>query len=273
VRQKEARVTRFAADIVADLRRGILAGELRPGDFIPSAKDIMFEWDATMATAYKAMTLMREEGLAAKVLRGFGMVVTEDAAAIAAAFEPAPSQGEMTRTRIVTAAVELADEDGLDAMSLRLIGERAGGLVTGTFYKWVRDKAELEILMADAVFAKHPPRKPTGTWRSQVEWLCRTQWRMYRRHTWLARTVSFKRPELTPHVVAHTEWAVTALTKLDAAPEHLAAAAASFVRGSAMHLEQEDAKTRRATAEQDDALFEFGLQRLLDGFEQQAARV
>ncbi|MEU7866467.1 GntR family transcriptional regulator [Dactylosporangium sp. NPDC049140] len=257
-------MTRFAADIVADLRRRILAGDLRPGHDIPSAKDIMAEWDATMATAYKAMTLLREEGLAAKH-RGPGLIVTADAPAVAAAWQPPPAHGDVTRARIVNAAIELADADGLGNLSLRLIGQRAGGLVTGTFYKWVQDRAELEVLMADAVFAKHPPPKPAGGWRVQLERLSRLQWRLYRQHPWLALTVSFADPSLSANVAAHLAWAERALTdRPDAAP--LAAAVANFVRGSAMHLEQEDRKARKAEAEADAPLFEFGLKHLLDGF-------
>ncbi|MFI5908073.1 TetR/AcrR family transcriptional regulator C-terminal domain-containing protein [Dactylosporangium sp. NPDC051541] len=263
-------MTRFAADIVADLRARIVAGDLRPGEFLPTAKEIMAEWDATMATAYKAMELMRQEGLAAKVVRGVGLVVTADAPAVATAWSPPPAHGDVVRARIVTAAVDLADRDGLANLSLRVIGERAGGLVSGTFYKWVRDRAELEILMADAVFAKHPPPKPAGSWRARLERLARLQWRMYRRHAWLALTVSFTRPDLSPHVAAHTEWAARALADRDLSPAEAATwatAAASFVRGSALALEAEDPKARRTEAEAEEPLFEFGLARLLDGFE------
>nr|BFE58137.1 hypothetical protein GCM10020063_026630 [Dactylosporangium thailandense] len=255
-------MTRFAADIVADLRRRILDGDLRPGEDIPSAKDIMAGWDATMATAYKAMTLLREEGLAAKH-RGPGLIVTADAPTVAAAWQPPPAHGDVTRARIVNAAIELADADGLGNLSLRLIGQRAGGLVTGTFYKWVQDRAELELLMADAVFAKHPPPKPAGPWRAQLERLARLHWRLYRQHSWLALTVSFTNPELSP--ATHLAWAQRALEgRADAQP--LAAVLVNFVRGSAMSLEQEERRARRAEADADTELFEFGLKHLLDGF-------
>ncbi|WP_433604768.1 GntR family transcriptional regulator [Dactylosporangium sp. CA-139114] len=255
-------MTRFAADIVADLRRRILDGDLRPGEDIPSAKDIMAGWDATMATAYKAMTLLREEGLAAKH-RGPGLIVTADAPTVAAAWQPPPAHGDVTRARIVDAAIELADADGLGNLSLRLIGQRAGGLVTGTFYKWVQDRAELELLMADAVFARHPPPKPAGPWRAQLERLARLHWRLYRQHAWLALTVSFTHPQLGP--AAHLAWAQRALEgRADA--KALAAALVNFVRGSAMSLEQQERKARRAEADADTELFEFGLQHLLDGF-------
>ncbi|MFB9447255.1 TetR/AcrR family transcriptional regulator C-terminal domain-containing protein [Dactylosporangium vinaceum] len=263
-------MTRFAADIVADLRARIVAGDLKPGEFLPTAKEIMAGWGATTATAYKAMELLRQEGLAAKVVRGIGLVVTADAPAVAAAWAPPPARGDLVRARIVTAAVELADRDGLANLSLRLIGERAGGLVSGTFYKWVRDRAELETLMAGAVFAGHPPPKPAGTWRAQLERLARLQWRMYRRHAWLARTVSFTAPGPSPHVTEHTDAAARALRDRGCSPAEaadLALAVASLVRGCALALESEDPRARRAEADAAEPQFAFGLARLLDGFE------
>jgi AcrR family transcriptional regulator len=270
--------TTTAAEIVADMRAMIIAGRLRPGEMYPSAKDIMYEWEVPMAAAYKAMVLLRQEGLAAKVVRGWGIVVTGDAPDVAAAWRPPPPPTSQRRAQVLNAAIELADADGLAAMSMRRIGERLG-LRIMTVYKYVRDRAELVIVMADTVFAEHPPPPvPTGTWRAQLELLCRTQWQMYRRHRWLAEAVSFQRPQLCPHVAAHLAWAMRALEErglAEPARAQLAATAAYFVRGSAMHADRRPearaTKGRKAEARkearQDAALFEFGLQRLLDGFE------
>jgi hypothetical protein len=92
---------------------------------------------------------------------------------------------------------------------------------------------------------------------------------MYRDHPWLAATVSLRRPELCPHVAAHTEWARGALAGLDVPAQlrpDLAAAAVNLVRGGAMGLGPRDAGEAERTER-----FEFGLQRLLDGFERLAA--
>ena len=125
---------------------------------------------------------------------------------------------------------------------------------------------------------------------------------MYRRRPWLAQSMSFTRPVLAPHAMAHTEWTMRALAALGPAGAFTAAITlANHVRGTAVNLETE------AQAEQDtgmtddqwmrerlhvlesvlasgrfphmsayvgapgsadfslDTLFEFGLQRLLDG--------
>ncbi|MEV4511003.1 TetR/AcrR family transcriptional regulator C-terminal domain-containing protein [Dactylosporangium sp. NPDC049525] len=167
---------------------------------------------------------------------------------------------------MVRTAIDLADADGLANTSMRRIASSLD-LDFATLRKSVDDRAHLEILMADAIFAEHPPPEPpAGDWRAQLEALCRLQLLMYRRHRWLAEAVSFKKPQLSPHVAGHTEWAVRGLAGDGPAPEtarRLAATAANFVRGHAMNLAQEPPESG---VDEDTALFEFGLQRLLDGF-------
>ncbi|HTJ38916.1 MAG TPA: GntR family transcriptional regulator [Dactylosporangium sp.] len=248
----------IAADIVAELRRRIAARELRPGELL-TFRDLMREWDVSMHIAFKALRLMRDEGLAGKVRRVHGMVVTEDAASIASAWRPPPPASLGFRTQVVGIAIDLADAEGLAAVSMRRIAERLG-VATMTPYRHVRPRARLEILMADAVFAEHPPPEHVGVWRAQLEQLCRMQWQMYRSRPWLARTVCFQSSELNPHVVAHVEWAMRAMAGVHLPAQtvsQIAATAADFVRGTALDLGGDD---------DDTALFEFGLQRLLEGF-------
>jgi hypothetical protein len=128
---------------------------------------------------------------------------------------------------------------------------------------------------------------------------------MYRRHTWLAQALSFTRPLPAPHAMAHTEWMMQALDGrgLDPNAQFTAAVTvANYVRGTAVNLAEEaqaeqdsgltdtqwmDAHEERIgkivadgrlplmarfiTADDGvwnlDMLFEFGLQRLLDGLE------
>jgi AcrR family transcriptional regulator len=253
-------VALIATDIVAELRGRIAAGELKPGELM-AFRDIMGEFDVSMHIAFKALRLMRDEGLTGKVRGVHGMVVTEDAAGLAAAWRPPPPAGLEFRARVVRIAIELADAEGLGAVSMRRIAEPLG-VATMTPYRYVRPRARLEMLMTDAVFAEHPPpRRPKGDWRAQLEQLCRLQWQMYLRRPWLAETVSFAESEsesesespLNEHVLAHVGWALRATGN-----PQVAATAADFVRGTAMDIEGD--------GEQDTALFEFGLQRLLDGF-------
>ncbi|WP_328421406.1 TetR/AcrR family transcriptional regulator C-terminal domain-containing protein [Micromonospora sp. NBC_00389] len=291
--------------IVGELRRRIAAGELGPGDRLPSTRQIVREWGVAMATASRALTALRQENLV-RALPGVGMVVTgpEPPPAVrgARADTRRGTARGVTRDQVVRTATEIADAEGLPALSMRRIATELD-VPTMSLYRQVRGKEQLLLLMADAAFAAHrlPRTFPPG-WRDQLELLCRLQWSMYRRHPWLAQVVSLTRPLMAPHAVAHTEWALRALAGhgLDQHTQlHLAAALANHVRGTAVNLERE------AEAEQDtgltddewmvaqadvltgllaagefphlarlarspvdlnvDSLFEFGLQRLLDG--------
>ncbi|WP_432977064.1 TetR/AcrR family transcriptional regulator C-terminal domain-containing protein [Dactylosporangium sp. CA-233914] len=266
-------MARKAADIVAEMRRRIVAGELKPGDPVPSAKQIMADWSTSMAVAYHALMVMQEDGLATRVEGRWGRLVTPEAPGIAAAWLPPPPPGSQLRTRLVEVAIELADAEGLATMSMRKVA-LALDLTNVTVYRYVRDREHLELLMTDAIFAEHPPaREVTGDWRADLAQACRAQWKVYRLHPWLARTVSFKRPAYVPAVVAHTEWALRALAGLDVSAQdrsRLVATAMNLVRGNALNLPA-DAEARQAGAGRDDARFEAGLQRLLDGFARYAA--
>jgi len=265
-------VARKAEGIVAELRRRIVAGELRPGDTVPSAKDIMGAWGVSMGPAYHALTIMRQDGLAEPVAGGgHGMIVTQEAISAASVAPAPPAEGAETRALMVRTAIEVADADGLAVLSFRRLAERLD-IAIMTLYTFVRDRAQLEMLMSDSIFAEFPPApvkgKGKGGWRGQLELVARTQWQMYRAHPWLADIVSFRHAQFAPHVAAHSEWAMRALAGLGLAPETAQQAVATienFVRGNAMNLEQ-DAETRAAQAAQDDTEFELGLQRLLDGF-------
>jgi DNA-binding GntR family transcriptional regulator len=49
--------------VVADLRAKIESGELRPGELLPSDRDLAAEWKISRATAQKALAALRAEGI------------------------------------------------------------------------------------------------------------------------------------------------------------------------------------------------------------------
>src|SRR4051812_2488651 len=110
--------------IVHEGRRRIEAGELRPGDRVPSARAITKEWGVAIATATKAHAALREEGLTIS-RPGVGTVVAG----------PAPRRDhELTRDRIVATAIAIADADGLAELSMRRIAG-ALGVSTMSLYR------------------------------------------------------------------------------------------------------------------------------------------
>src|SRR5512133_3632112 len=49
--------------IATEIRRRITAGELRPGDRVPSTRQIAQEWSVAIATATRALTSLSQQGV------------------------------------------------------------------------------------------------------------------------------------------------------------------------------------------------------------------
>ncbi|MFC7655745.1 TetR/AcrR family transcriptional regulator [Pseudonocardia benzenivorans] len=65
---------------------------------------------------------------------------------------------------MVRAAVEIADADGLAAVSMARVAERLGNAPMA-LYRHVRSKSELLILMADLAMEGPPPLPAGSGWR------------------------------------------------------------------------------------------------------------
>ncbi len=89
----------------------------------------------------------------------------------------------LTVDAVVRAAVEIADEGGLAAVSMSRVAERLG-FTTMSLYRYVRSKDDLLVLMADR--ATDPPPAPTPeSWREGLAAWTRALFTSYRRHPWL----------------------------------------------------------------------------------------
>lgn len=121
--------------------------------------------------------------------------------------ETAPRRGPQRRTdvgAIIDAAVALADEDGLRALTMRAVAERVG-LAVMSLYTYVADRAELLDLMLDTVYAAMPRRDTTGLpWPDRVRQVALENDGLYRAHPWAA-TVATLRPPLGPGQMAKYE--------------------------------------------------------------------
>jgi AcrR family transcriptional regulator len=87
--------------------------------------------------------------------------------------------------RIVRSAIELADADGLAAVSMKRVAERLG-FTTMSLYRYVTSKDDLLLLMHDACWTPPPGLdEPLDGWRpGLVRWV-REQYEIVRRHPWL----------------------------------------------------------------------------------------
>jgi AcrR family transcriptional regulator len=212
--------------IVAELRRRIAAGELRVGDRVPSTRQLARHWGVATATATKALAALGQEGLVQAVPRVGTLVAAPPPPPpprppASRPTRPRPPQApgpELTRERILHAAIAIADAEGLTAVSMRRLAAELGVGVM-SLYRHVPGKDQLVLLMADAVFGEaRPPQPPPPGWRAQLELIARLQWAAARRHPWIARVVSLTRPTPAPNAMAYTEGALRAVDGLGLAP-------------------------------------------------------
>src|SRR3954452_6339712 len=102
--------------------------------------------------------------------------------------------------RIVSAAVEIADAEGLAAVSMRRVAADLGTAAM-TLYGHVPGKGELVDLMLDAVLGElYPDRPPAGNWRTRLEGVARGNWDLFLRHPWAVHLAT-GRPPLGPHLM------------------------------------------------------------------------
>ncbi|GAA1008853.1 GntR family transcriptional regulator [Acrocarpospora pleiomorpha] len=207
--------------IVAEIRARILTGDLRPGDRMPSIRQIAQRWGVAVATATKVMATLRDDGLVETKV-GAGTVVSTlmgQTRSVGPTTPPRPRRAgapkqPLNRKHVLRTAIAIADIEGLDAVSMRrLAAELGAGPMS--LYRHVASKDELVMQMADEAFgeAELPVPGPEG-WRAKLELISRRQWELCRRHLWLPRAVSFMRPLLVPNMMAHTEWTLRALDGL-----------------------------------------------------------
>ncbi|GHE38211.1 TetR/AcrR family transcriptional regulator [Streptomyces capitiformicae] len=222
-----------------------------------------------------------------------------------------PSRGPkpaLTLDRIVEAAVRVADEEGLDAVSMRRVATELG---TGTMslYRYLPGKAELLDLMLDRV--QRPSDDPAdlgdGGWRSALEALGHATLALYRRHPWLLQ-VNQSRPILGPSALDGMEKMLARIKSMGLSDPELVSTLIlvdNYVVGAArtqLYQAEVAGRTGLTDAEfwqaqlptlekvmasgrypllsglsedafgQDFDHFEFGLQRILDGLEVLVAR-
>lgn len=113
-----------------------------------------------------------------------------------------PGRSGLTVAAIVAAGIELADADGLAALSMRRVAERLG-VGAMSLYTHVPGRPDLVQLMTDTALGglyadvDEPARAPGG-WRGGMEFVARRNWELYLRHPWLL-DVAGSRPVLGPN--------------------------------------------------------------------------
>lgn len=160
----------------------------------------------------------------------------------------------LSRSLIVATAIGVADEGGLDGVTMRRVGQELG--VTGmALYRHVASREVLVELMVDEVVGRFArPGPPSPSWREGLAAVARQEWRTYLAHPWVLAATATLRPPMAPNMLASMERALASFDGLGlSGPEqvHLLGTVTSYGQGLALSwLHGSSARTadRDATA-------------------------
>lgn len=89
----------------------------------------------------------------------------------------------LTRDRVLEAAVDLADREGFEALSMRKLGQELG-IEAMSLYTHVRDKDDLLDGMVEAVVRQIPIRSNGSEWKTAMRQLVLAARKVMLRHRW-----------------------------------------------------------------------------------------
>ena len=109
----------------------------------------------------------------------------------------------LNRDRVLSAAVVLADEVGIESLSMRRLAQELG-VVPMALYKHVANKEELLGGMVDTIVGEIGPPVPDAPWKSAVRLRVLSARQVLLRHPW-ARPVIETRTNVTPAVLGYMD--------------------------------------------------------------------
>ncbi|BCK66918.1 TetR family transcriptional regulator [Streptomyces libani subsp. rufus] len=142
---------------------------------------------------------------------------------------------QLTREKIVTAAVDLLDAQGVQHLTMRNLAERLQAHATSLYWH-VATKDDVLDLALDAVFAEIDlPASHHASWREDVVTFMTELRGALLRHPWAAALAN-SRPLVGPQALSRSEFVYAALVTAGFAGPDLSAAAAAlttYVTGTA----------------------------------------
>lgn len=117
---------------------------------------------------------------------------------------------EMSIDQIVSKAIEIADQDGLAAVSMNRIAS-ALGFTAMSLYRYIPSKDDLLILMQDAACdIPLTPERPQHEWRESMREYVLGTVAIFRKHPWYGDIPIFGIP-ITPNNLRIVDWALRPL--------------------------------------------------------------
>ena len=109
----------------------------------------------------------------------------------------------LSRERILRTAVALADEGGVESLSMRKIALELG-VVPMALYKHVANKDEMLDGMVDVVVGEIDPPLPDSDWKTTIRERVLSARRALLRHPWASQVIE-SRTEPTPTVIGYMD--------------------------------------------------------------------
>ncbi|QBX55460.1 TetR/AcrR family transcriptional regulator [Nocardioides seonyuensis] len=131
--------------------------------------------------------------------------------------------------QVVDSALEIADEEGLAAVTMRAVADRVG-VSAMSVYTYVPGKPELLDLMVDACYERmrRTPWRATQSWRKRAATVAADNRELLTTRAWLTEVAALSRPPLGPGLMAKYEHELGAFVDtglgdvdIDAALSHL----------------------------------------------------
>ncbi|RZS80101.1 TetR family transcriptional regulator [Motilibacter rhizosphaerae] len=119
---------------------------------------------------------------------------------------------QLTVTGVARAGIELADAEGLAAVSMARVAKQLG-VTPMALYRYVASKDELVLAMVDEAYGPCPvPAEPADDWRAALAAWCRAMRRGLLRHPWVLQ-IPVTEPPLTPYALGWMEAGLAALAR------------------------------------------------------------
>jgi AcrR family transcriptional regulator len=148
---------------------------------------------------------------------------------------PAPG---LSVEQIVQTAIEIADTDGLGALSMRRVAERLGVSVM-SLYTYIPGKVELLDVMLDTILGEEAILEDqTEDWRGKLEQRAREDWALYQRHQWVLQ-ISTARSLLGPNETALFDATLHAVSEIGLTGNEMISIVSlvtGYVRGAAQSV-------------------------------------
>jgi AcrR family transcriptional regulator len=114
-----------------------------------------------------------------------------------------PRRARLNRERVLRAAVALADEGGIESLSMRKLAEELG-VVPMALYKHVAGKEELLDGMIDIVVGEIDPPAGDADWKAAIRQRILSARGSLRRHPWAAGAIE-SRTDPSPAMLAYID--------------------------------------------------------------------